>query len=201
MQDDSGYISEQHAVELIRNPLAETRASSEIESAVWHRISGYDVHNDSATFSAHAFLLLWRYPAHARDHIHYARAQLPVNVAKALAVNPSLAQKAVETFYTRDALQLRVSFVLSYALFLNLTLTQAAHRMARFPPEPSAKMTVKLTRAAYAQLMGQKFYPPKIFGRWTEPEDSLEYKVKDLGMKIVRARSTTKDITYADDYP
>ena len=37
-----------------------------------------------------------------------------------------------------------------------------------------------------AQLVGQKFYPPKIFGRWTEPEESPEYKAKDLGMKIVR---------------
>ena len=63
---------------------------------------------------------------------------------------------------------------------------QAAHRMARFPPEPSVDMTVKLTRTAYAQLVGQKFYPPKVFGRWTEPEDSPEYKTKDLGMKIAR---------------
>ena len=57
--------------------------------------------------------------------------------------------------------------------------------MAKFPPEPSTKMTVKLTRTAYAQLVGQKFYPPKIFGRWTELEDSPEYKMKDIGMKIV----------------
>lgn len=58
--------------------------------------------------------------------------------------------------------------------------------MTRFPPEPSVEMTAKLTRTAYAQLVGQKFYPPKIFGRWTEPEESPEYKAKDLGMKIVR---------------
>lgn len=62
---------------------------------------------------------------------------------------------------------------------------QAAHRMSRFPPEPSVETTVRLTRTAYAQLVGQKFYPPKIFGRWTEPEESPEYKAKDLGMKIV----------------
>ncbi|KIP11448.1 hypothetical protein PHLGIDRAFT_63844 [Phlebiopsis gigantea 11061_1 CR5-6] len=147
VQDDSGFISEQHAVELVRKSAAETRASAKIENAVWKRIAGY--------------------PARANAHVHHARAQLPVDVAKALAVNPLLVQKAVETFYTRDALQLR-----------------AVHRMSRFPPEPSTKMTVKLTRTAYAQLVGQKFYPPKIFGRWTEPEDSLEYKMKDVGMKI-----------------
>ena len=40
--------------------------------------------------------------------MHITKAYLPVDVAKALAVNPLLVQKAVETFYTRDALQLRV---------------------------------------------------------------------------------------------
>ncbi|GJE87751.1 SGT1-domain-containing protein [Phanerochaete sordida] len=147
MEDNSGFITEQHAVELVRNPVAETQVSASIEQAAWQRIAGY--------------------PARARTHIHFARARLPVAVAKALTADPSLVQKAVETFYTRDALQLR-----------------AAHRMARFPPEPSVDMTVKLTRTAYAQLVGQKFYPPKVFGRWTEPEDSSEYKTKDLGMKI-----------------
>ena len=36
------------------------------------------------------------------------KAWIPVDIAKALAANPSLVQKAVETFYTRDAIQLRV---------------------------------------------------------------------------------------------
>ena len=40
--------------------------------------------------------------------MHVTKAYLPLDVAKALAVNPLLVQKAVETFYTRDALQLRV---------------------------------------------------------------------------------------------
>ena len=42
--------------------------------------------------------------------MHITRAYLPSDVAKALPVNPSLVQKAVETFYTRDGLQLRVRF-------------------------------------------------------------------------------------------
>ena len=48
------------------------------------------------------------YPEASRQHMHVARAYLPVDVAKALVVNPLLVQKAVETFYTRDGLQLRV---------------------------------------------------------------------------------------------
>lgn len=42
-------------------------------------------------------------------HVHHAKVYLPVDIAKALAVNPALVQKPVESFYTRDALQLRVS--------------------------------------------------------------------------------------------
>ena len=52
---------------------------------------------------------LRRYPTAIRQHTHVTKAHLPVDVAKALAVNPSFVQKAVEAFYTRDALQLRVS--------------------------------------------------------------------------------------------
>lgn len=44
-----------------------------------------------------------------REHMHIAKGYVPVDVAKALLANPSLAQKAVEAFYTRDAIQLRVS--------------------------------------------------------------------------------------------
>jgi hypothetical protein len=57
--------------------------------------------------------------------------------------------------------------------------------MARFSPEPCLLRTVRLTRTAYAQLVGQKFYPPRIFGRWQEKERSPQWRWKDLGMKIV----------------
>lgn len=47
-----------------------------------------------------------------------------------------------------------------------------------------------MTRPAYAQLVGQKFHPPKIFGQWRESEGSKEYKWRDTGMKIVRNQVT-----------
>ena len=45
--------------------------------------------------------------------------------------------------------------------------------------------TVRMTRTAYAQLVGQKFYPPKVFGRWLEQEGTAEWRWRDVGMKIV----------------
>ncbi|TFY65920.1 hypothetical protein EVG20_g5167 [Dentipellis fragilis] len=145
--DSEGFLSVQDALKLLRDPVVDMTAPSSVEKAVWQRISGY--------------------PETLKQHTHTAKAVIPVDIAKALAADPSLVQRAVETFYTRDAGQLR-----------------AAQKMSRFPPEPSVLRPVKMTRTAYAQLAGQKFHPPKVFGRWQERENSPEWRWRDIGMKI-----------------
>ncbi|EDR15436.1 uncharacterized protein LACBIDRAFT_301759 [Laccaria bicolor S238N-H82] len=107
------------------------------------------------------------YPAARRKHVHTTNAYIPIDIAKALVARPHLVQKSVEAFYTRDAIQLR-----------------AAHRMLRLPPGTSVLQPVKMTRTAYAQLLGQKFFPPKVFGRWQEKEGTREWRWRDVGMKI-----------------
>lgn len=69
-------------------------------------------------------------------------------------------------------------------IYINAGVQDAA-RMARFSPTDSVLVTVKLTRTAYAQLLSQKFYPPRIFGIWKDPEGSVERRRRDIGMKIV----------------
>ena len=64
--------------------------------------------------------------------------------------------------------------------------SQTAHRMSRFPPKPAVLTTVRMTRVAYAQLVGQKFHPPKIWGHWNEAEGTKEWRWRDIGMKLVR---------------
>ncbi|KAK0465270.1 SGT1 protein-domain-containing protein [Desarmillaria tabescens] len=145
--DEDDFIDVEDALKLVRDPSVDTRASMAVENLVWDRIS--------------------QYPEAIRRHVHVTKAHLPVDIAKALAVNPPLVQKAVEAFYTRDGIQLR-----------------EAHKMSRFPPSTSVLSTVKMTRTAYAQLTGQKFFPPKVFGRWLENEGSKEWRWKDTGMKI-----------------
>ncbi|KAJ3576125.1 hypothetical protein NP233_g625 [Leucocoprinus birnbaumii] len=146
-EDDDEYLAPEDGVALVRSDVEATLAPAKVEAIVWRRISGY--------------------PAALREHLHTTKAYVPTDVAKALLAKPSLVQKAVEAFYTRDAIQLR-----------------AAHRMSRFPPSTSVLRSVKMTRTAYAQLMGQKFFPPKIFGQWRESEGNREYKWRDIGMKI-----------------
>ncbi|KAF5377517.1 hypothetical protein D9615_005134 [Tricholomella constricta] len=145
-EDDNEYISAQDAIKLVRDLSILTVAPPDVENTVWRRIS--------------------QYPAATR-HQHKTKAYIPIDVAKSLVNKPSLIQKAVEAFYTRDAIQLR-----------------AAHRMSRFPPNTCVLSTVKMTRTAYAQLVGQKFSPPKVFGHWEEPEGTKEWRWRDVGMKI-----------------
>ncbi|KAI4520500.1 SGT1-domain-containing protein [Schizophyllum commune Loenen D] len=145
--EEDDWIAVDDALVTLRDPALDTFAPPEVERIVWQRISGY--------------------PAAFRQHVHFTKAYLPQDVARALAVNPALVQRAVEAFYTRDAIQLRY-----------------AHKMARFPPQTSVLTTVRMTRTAYAQLVGQKFFPPKVFGQWKEPEGSNELRWKDVGMKI-----------------
>lgn len=141
------YLAIDDALKLVRDATVETRAPRTVENTVWQRTSGY--------------------PAAARSHVHTTKAYLPLDIARALSVHPSLVQKPVETFYTRDAVQLR-----------------AAHRMTRFPPHSAVLTTIKLTRPAYAQLVGQKFFPPKIFGCFKEREGSDVWRWRDTGMKL-----------------
>jgi len=143
-------------------------------------------------FGAVHLIMSQRYPAAARNHIHHTKAYIPTDIAVALTKNPSLVQKAVESFYTRDAIQLRVRFLTVSPLNLEFiaVLLQAAHRMNRFPPNSSMLSTVKMSRTAYAQLVGQKFFPPKVFGQWQEAEGTKEWRWRDVGMKIVSWLST-----------
>jgi hypothetical protein len=138
--------------------------AQEIEQDVWARISGY--------------------PGTLKTHHQRSRAYLPVNIAKALKTDPSLGQRAVEGFYTRDAAQLRM-----------------ASRATKFPPFPATSVVLSpltLTRTAYAQLKGQVYHPPRVFGsewRVSAPEEGVdvnsrsemerEKKYRDLGVKMI----------------
>lgn len=70
--------------------------------------------------------------------------------------------------------------------------------MTHFPPAPAVLAPVVMTRAAYAQLQGQVFHPPRVFGvEWHVREDQdngNERKYRDLGVKI----STGFEIMYRE---
>jgi hypothetical protein len=55
--------------------------------------------------------------------------------------------------------------------------------MENFSPQSSITVVVKFTKTLYAQLINQRFHPPKIFIQ--PPINSEKYKAFDLGMKLV----------------
>lgn len=57
-----------------------------------------------------------------------------------------------------------------------------------------------MTRPGYAQLVGQRFHPPKAFGRWVAKEGTPEWKRRDIGMKIVRAFPNNEDDIDSDHF-
>ena len=70
--------------------------------------------------------------------------------------------------------------------------SQAAQDMLRFkvPSASDARLAaVQMTRPLYAQLLGQRFYPPKPFERvkWMQGavEGTADWKHRDVGMKLV----------------
>jgi hypothetical protein len=67
-----------------------------------------------------------RYPTASKNHVHTTRAYIPVDIARALSANPTLVQKPIESFYTRDAIQLRVS---CNVLKLTQFVAQFEHRL------------------------------------------------------------------------
>jgi hypothetical protein len=167
--DDHSWLSETDATRILRRSLStsggqtSTFHAKEIEKDVWARISSYPQALKTVHQKTHAYL--------------------PLNIARALSFQPSLAQRAVEGFYTRDPAQLR-----------------AAVRGTKFPPSPSGnivKAPLVLTRTAYAQLKGQVYHPPRIFGSEWRPvvTDSVsgeerekqerERNARDLGVKMI----------------
>ncbi|OZJ04350.1 hypothetical protein BZG36_02361 [Bifiguratus adelaidae] len=113
-----------------------------------------------------AFQRPMKYPAALQDHHHKAFATVPIPVAYLLQQDPSLIAPAIEAFYTRDALTM-----------------QASTRMSKFPPSPSTTALITFTKPLYAQLVSQKFYPPKLFTLPPRSTGTL-YKRAELGMKV-----------------
>ncbi|CAJ0869100.1 6251_t:CDS:10 [Entrophospora sp. SA101] len=125
------------------------------------------IRNDSINTEANdkiqqsAFNRIFEYPEKIKQNFHHTKCHIPRKIAHLLYYNPQLVAPAVEAFYTRDL---------------------ACQKMENFPPRSSMTVIVKFTKTLYAQLINQRFHPPKIFIQ--PPINSEKYKAFDLGMKL-----------------
>ncbi|CAJ1931282.1 unnamed protein product [Sphenostylis stenocarpa] len=111
------------------------------------------------------------YPERARRNMHRVRVRVPVAVAQVLKHEPRLISLAVEGFYDRD-----------------VDTMKFAARMERFAERGTTEelvcISVKMSRAMYAQLVQQRFQAPKCYPAMPGRVEREEFVEAELGMKI-----------------
>lgn len=111
------------------------------------------------------------YPDEAvRLSTHRKRLVLPLPAALALASAPWLVSRAVEALCARDALSMR-----------------AAAKMSRLAPgaHPPVLATVRFSRCLYAQLLAQRFTPPRSAGFELPAPSHAAHARASLSAKLV----------------
>jgi len=159
--DEAGYLSQEDAIARVLDTSKNTVAPSDIVAAIEERISGY-----AQSLQA--------------EHYHTTIAYLPTEIILLLAADSQLISPAVGAFYERDALQLRACQFMSRFALSGTAPTPGLSKAASPSGRKCRNVSVKMTRALYAQLVSQKFYPPKPFLKagWFEnlDESSKEYR-------------------------
>ncbi|KAK2003082.1 SGT1-domain-containing protein [Colletotrichum falcatum] len=126
------------------------------------------VHSDF--IEAEAFYRLEKYPDQIQKSLHHSLVTIPRRLAYVLHQSPKAIAPAVESFYLRDALDLKA--LLSRKTDLH------------FPPKDLVTLSVKFTRVLFAQLKSQRFEPP---GSWAtvirEAKGDKRARL-EMGMKL-----------------
>jgi hypothetical protein len=140
-QQDARPLQLEEALSIISNTPTKAQTFPKLESEAFDRLKGY--------------------PAAIADNQHHATLPLPRKVAHLLHLNPAYIAPAVEAFYLRDPISLR------------LLQPEKSKRRLCFPPEDFVQVSVRFTKVLYAQLLGQNWVPP---GPWGTALDALTSK-------------------------
>ncbi|KAL1602604.1 hypothetical protein SLS60_006020 [Paraconiothyrium brasiliense] len=116
------------ALSIIRETSARPQHYPKIEKEAFHRLNGY--------------------PNAISTNQHHATLPIPRKAAHILHLNPSYISPAVEAFYLRDPVALR------------LLQPEKSKRALLFPPEDFIETSTRFTKVLYAQLLGQNWDPP-----------------------------------------
>lgn len=136
-----------------------------------------------------AFHRLNNYPSAISENQHHATLPLPRKAAHILHSNPSYISSAVEAFYLRDPISLR------------LLQPEKSKVALVFPPEDFVSVSVRFTKVLYAQLLGQHWNPPHIYEAVVESlvksghtQEKSEVAVKlSAGMQMLASHSLFAD--------
>lgn len=137
----------------------------------------------STFVEAEAFYRLEKYPEQIQESIHYAMVTIPRRLAYVIHEIPKSIAPAVEAFYLRDPIAMK------------LMMSASTERLI-FLPRGLIDVSVKFTKVLYSQLKSQVFSPPPAWQDiFTQSEkqatsadsnDDLQRKhtMFELGMKV-----------------
>ncbi|KAJ4345062.1 hypothetical protein N0V95_005943 [Ascochyta clinopodiicola] len=136
-----------------------------------------------------AFHRLNNYPSAISENQHHATLPLPRKVAHILHTDPSYISSAVEAFYLRDPISLR------------LLQPDKSKSALIFPPEDFVPVSVRFTKVLYAQLLGQHWNPPPKYESAVEslvkagnPQEKSEVAIKlAAGMQMLASHTLFAD--------
>ncbi|KAH7029373.1 SGT1 protein-domain-containing protein [Microdochium trichocladiopsis] len=141
-----------------------------------------------------AFYRLAKYPQQITYAIHFSVVTIPRKLAHLIHLRPSTIASAVEAFYTRNPVSLK------------LLDSDSAH--LHFPPEDLVSVSVKFTKVLFAQLKSQQFAPPAAWAKTIQMAEAkaeqAETAKRDLdrletgmkltsGYEILASSATSKD--------
>lgn len=152
-QQEPAPLDLTQALLIIRETPARPQHYPKIEKEAFHRLNGY--------------------PEAIATNQHHATLPLPRKVAYILHLKPSYVAPAVEAFYLRDPIALR------------LLDSKKSSTPLIFPPQDFVQVSTRFTKVLYAQLLGQNWDPPAAYG------DALD-QLKQLGNAPEKAEVALK---------
>ncbi|OHW99335.1 regulatory factor sgt1 [Colletotrichum incanum] len=126
------------------------------------------IHSDFV--EAEAFYRLEKYPSQIQNTLHHSLVTIPRRLAHVLHQSPKAVAPAVESFYLRDALDLK-------------DLLSRKNDL-QFPPKDLVTLSVKFTRVLFAQLRSQRFEPPVPWATLIQHAKGAEQTRLEMGMKL-----------------
>lgn len=121
---------------------------------------------------AEAFYRLQKYPMQIENSMHHSLIVIPRKLAFILRDNASYISPAIEAFYLRDPVSLRL-------------LRDADTQKLFFPPEDLVTMSVKFTRVGFAQVRSQQFIAPSQWASHFSSEPDVQKSGRiETGMKV-----------------
>jgi hypothetical protein len=151
--EEPAPLSQSIALQIIREIPARPQHYAKVEKEAFHRLNGY--------------------PAAISENQHHATLPLPRKVAHILHLNPSYIAAAVEAFYLRDPISIR------------LLQPDKSKTPLIFAAEDFVDVSVRFTKVLYAQLLGQHWEPPA-------PWDSALEKLVKSGKPTEKAEVAVK---------